>query len=203
MEVGGMTEELRYERRMSDSDALMWGIEKDPLLRSTIVAIALLDGPPDRARLLPDAPEPEDLGPLELVTDALGHEARRQLGIAKRMVGRVGQVVTDPLGSARSVADLVASAGRVMAPVFQPMSPLMANRSMSVRFDTITAPLSETKAAAKAADGKLNEAFVAAAVGGLRRYHDGHCHDSESLRMVIPINNGRIDTPEIAGNQCV
>ena len=43
-------DELRYERRMSDADALLWGIEKDPLLRSTITAIALLDGPPDKAR---------------------------------------------------------------------------------------------------------------------------------------------------------
>jgi hypothetical protein len=30
---------LRFERRMSDSEALMWTIEKDPMLRSTITAI--------------------------------------------------------------------------------------------------------------------------------------------------------------------
>jgi WS/DGAT/MGAT family acyltransferase len=41
---------VRFERRMSDQDALMWAIEKDPLLRSTITSISLLDGPPDRAR---------------------------------------------------------------------------------------------------------------------------------------------------------
>ena len=47
-----MSDELRYESRMSDSDALMWTIEKDPLLRSTITAVSLLDGPvdPDRFR---------------------------------------------------------------------------------------------------------------------------------------------------------
>ena len=44
--------ELRFEDRMSDSDALMWGIEKDPLLRSTIVAVAVLDQAPDHARLM-------------------------------------------------------------------------------------------------------------------------------------------------------
>src|SRR5205085_4551961 len=43
--------DLRFTDRMSDSDALMWGIEKDPLLRSTIVAIAVLDQSPDRERL--------------------------------------------------------------------------------------------------------------------------------------------------------
>src|SRR5437763_289842 len=33
---------------MSNADALMWVIEKDPLLRSTITGVALLDRPPDR-----------------------------------------------------------------------------------------------------------------------------------------------------------
>ncbi|HWW54501.1 MAG TPA: wax ester/triacylglycerol synthase domain-containing protein, partial [Acidimicrobiales bacterium] len=46
-----MADQMRFEHRMSDSDALMWGIEKDPMLRSTIVAVAVLDRPPDRARL--------------------------------------------------------------------------------------------------------------------------------------------------------
>jgi WS/DGAT/MGAT family acyltransferase len=36
---------------MSDEDALMWHIEKDPILRSTIVAVALFDRPPDFERL--------------------------------------------------------------------------------------------------------------------------------------------------------
>jgi len=43
--------ELRYEHRMSDSDALMWTIEKDAMLRSTITAVALLDRAPDRERV--------------------------------------------------------------------------------------------------------------------------------------------------------
>jgi len=46
-----MAEAIRFEDRMSDSDALMWNIEKDPLLRSTIAVVWLLDGAPDRARL--------------------------------------------------------------------------------------------------------------------------------------------------------
>jgi diacylglycerol O-acyltransferase len=42
---------MRFEHRMSDADALMWTIEKDPLLRSTITAVAIFDRPPDRERL--------------------------------------------------------------------------------------------------------------------------------------------------------
>jgi len=36
---------------MTDMTRSMWGIEKDPLIRSTIVAIASLDRSPVRARL--------------------------------------------------------------------------------------------------------------------------------------------------------
>jgi WS/DGAT/MGAT family acyltransferase len=46
-----MADAIRFEDRMSDSDALMWNIEKDPLLRSTIAVVWLLDRAPDRARL--------------------------------------------------------------------------------------------------------------------------------------------------------
>ena len=42
-----MSEEMRFEQRMSDMDALMWQIEKDPMLRSTITAVSILDAEPD------------------------------------------------------------------------------------------------------------------------------------------------------------
>jgi diacylglycerol O-acyltransferase len=42
---------IRFEHRMSDSDALMWHLEKDPLLRSTITVVWWLDRVPDRDRL--------------------------------------------------------------------------------------------------------------------------------------------------------
>lgn len=43
--------EIEFSPRMSDSDALMWSIEKDPMLRSTITSLVLLDRAPDRERL--------------------------------------------------------------------------------------------------------------------------------------------------------
>jgi diacylglycerol O-acyltransferase len=42
----------RFEAHMSDSDALMWNIEKDPLLRSTIVTVLFFDTTPDWANLV-------------------------------------------------------------------------------------------------------------------------------------------------------
>jgi WS/DGAT/MGAT family acyltransferase len=46
-----MAEAARFAHHMSDEDALMWNIEKDPVLRSTIVAVALFDSVPDWERL--------------------------------------------------------------------------------------------------------------------------------------------------------
>src|SRR4051794_39100794 len=47
---GGPMAEMRFEQRMSDQDALMWAIEKDPLLRSTITTVSVLESSPDRDR---------------------------------------------------------------------------------------------------------------------------------------------------------
>jgi len=46
-----MADGPRFDKHMSDEDALMWLVEKDPILRSTIVAVALFDRPPDFDRL--------------------------------------------------------------------------------------------------------------------------------------------------------
>jgi WS/DGAT/MGAT family acyltransferase len=42
---------LRFEHRMRDADALAWSIEKDPMLRSTITAVLVLDGAPARPQV--------------------------------------------------------------------------------------------------------------------------------------------------------
>src|SRR2546428_13079691 len=41
---------LRFDRRMSDTEALMWTIEKDPALRSSFLQITILDQQPDYER---------------------------------------------------------------------------------------------------------------------------------------------------------
>jgi diacylglycerol O-acyltransferase / wax synthase len=43
--------ELHYDEWMSESDSVLWHIERDPLLRSTIVSVWFLDSVPDRERM--------------------------------------------------------------------------------------------------------------------------------------------------------
>ncbi len=321
--------DLQFESRMSDSDALMWRIEKDPLLRSTITALTVLDQAPDRERLLdklergtrlvprlrqrvvgnvfslapprweldpnfdlryhvrwtnaggngtmrdvldiaepiamqgfdrarplwefvvvegladgraamiqklhhaitdgvggiaiamllldlerepddadepmPPLPEGKVFSPAERTVDAVGHIARRNLGIARRarstLAGAATGAVSDPFSLVRGIGDTATSVARMVSPATEPLSPLMRDRSLSVRFDTLTFPLADLKAAAKKADGRLNDAFVAGVAGGLRRYHEQHDAPVEALRMNMPINVRTDETENVAGNQ--
>ncbi len=45
-----MADPVRYDDRMGESDALLWNIERDPMLRSTIASVMVLEKPPDPER---------------------------------------------------------------------------------------------------------------------------------------------------------
>ena len=317
----------RFTDHMSDEDALMWNIEKDPILRSTIVAVATLDrapdwdrlretmdratimvprmrqrvqspplriGPPrwtferdfdldfhlrrlhvpapgtrralldtvqpmamtsfDRARPLweftvlegledgraamvlkihhsvtdgvggmellvhledseRDATRPGDdppaharagLGAAGLVHDSLTHTARRLTGMGRRLPGVVSRgafgAARSPSGAAAEVLHTARSVVRMLAPANNPLSPIMTARGLGRRLDTIDVPFDDLRRSAKAADASLNDAFVAAVVGGLRRYHEHHGADVDHLRMTIPINL-RTESDPAAGNR--
>lgn len=64
--------EPRFQETMNDSDEVLWTIERDPALRTTITAIAVLDRPPDMDRL------------------------RRKLRAGARLVPRLHQRVVEP-----------------------------------------------------------------------------------------------------------
>ncbi|MBV8387653.1 MAG: diacylglycerol O-acyltransferase, partial [Acidimicrobiia bacterium] len=63
---------MRFERRMSDAEALMWTIEKDPAMRSSFLQLTLLDSPPDFERF------------------------RRRMERAVKVIPRLGQRVVPP-----------------------------------------------------------------------------------------------------------
>ncbi len=67
----------------------------------------------------------------------------------------------------------------------------------------VSAPLGELKAAAKKAEGRLNDAFVAAIAGGLARYHERRGAPVEALRMSMPISIRDADSEVMGGNQFV
>ncbi len=166
-----------------------------------------LERDPGTAPDMPEEPPVRVMTQVERFLDALEHERRRNLGIARRAVstavGAVAAVAADPGGAAGRAGETAASVLRLLTPATAPLSPVMQGRSLSVHFDTLSIPLADAKAAARRAGGTLNDAFVAATAGGFRRYHDALGVEASALRMTMPINIRTDATSDLAGNQFV
>jgi diacylglycerol O-acyltransferase / wax synthase len=120
--------------------------------------------------------------------------------LARQAAHIVGRLRSDPLGTAGNAIKFGRSLGRVLAPPTAPRSPLLRDGGAGYRFITVDVPLDTMKAAAKAADGTVNDAFLAGLLGGVRRYHEIHGVTVELLPMAIPISIRSADDP-LGGNQ--
>src|SRR5262249_367782 len=78
--------------------------------------------------------------------------------------------------------------------------PIMRDRGLSRRLDAFDISIDDLKKAAKSADCSLNDAFVAAVIAGIRKYHDHHGAAPDALRMTLPINL-RQGSDDTAGNR--
>ena len=139
-----------------------------------------------------------------LVGDSLRHDAARLAALARHEAVAVGPAVIRAARHPRqTLADVVATArsiGRTVAPVATTLSPVMTGRSLGRRLEMVTVGLDDLKRAASAADGTLNDGFMAGLTGGLRRYHEQHGAIVRELRVTLPIS---IRTPSdpVAGNR--
>ena len=151
----------------------------------------------------PAAPAPEPLGGADLIRESIAHTSRRWMGIGSRVPASALDTATsalrDPFGSAVRAVDTARSIAKAVAPASAPLSPLMTARGMGRRLDSFDIALDDLKRSAKVAQGSLNDAFVAAVIGGLQRYHDRHGAPVDELRMTMPINL-RVQGAGAAGN---
>jgi WS/DGAT/MGAT family acyltransferase len=156
----------------------------------------------------PDKPQPEfgagaRLDPMS----ALLHQVRGDLvslpGVAREVgVGTV-RVLANPFGTARSALRYGRSLGRVLNPPVGTESPLLARRSMTMGLAALDVPFADFRAAAKAAGGSTNDAFLAALLGGFRRYHEAMgAPVAPSMPTSLPVSVRKSDDPE-GGNQIV
>jgi WS/DGAT/MGAT family acyltransferase len=308
---------LHFERRMSDAEALMWNLEKDPYLSSSFASLTLLDQPPDfdrfrgridlavqavprlrqrvasvLGRLAPPAwtedpdfdldyhvrrigmpapgtvrqlydlasllagdpfersrplwefviiegveggraalfqkmhhtvtdgeggirlseqfidisrdateplvkrsmPAPTAEPPTNVVSAAaetLGHQFRRQLGMARRGMGGAAELVTSPVRIPQLGFELVETTRsmlRQLAVTEPARSPIWTERSLRRRFETLQVPFDDARRSAKALGGTLNDFFVAGAAGAAGAYHRAKGADVDELRMAMPVS---------------
>jgi hypothetical protein len=95
---------------------------------------------------------------------------------------------------------LLPSTWRLLKPVSAPASSVLHGRSLTRRLGVLEVPVEDLRRAGKAADGSINDAFLAAVVGGLSRYHAHHAASLEKLRITMPINL-RQSGDDFVGNQ--
>ena len=159
---------------------------------------------PEAPSDLPAVPAPDTFGAVALMRDSMTHTTRRVLGITRRAPVRAASegvsAVRDPVGAATNVAVSARSVGRLLAPANGPMSPLMRDRGLGRSLAMFDVGLDDVRRTGKATGGSVNDVFLAAVIGGLRRYHERHGAVVDSLRMSLPINLRTVDD-EAGGNR--
>ncbi len=95
-----------------------------------------------------------------------------------------------------------ASMRRMLTDAVVEGSPLLAPRSLSFRYCAVDLRFIDLKAAGKAAGGSINDAYIAALLGGMRRYHEAKGQPVEAIPVGMPISVRRPDDPE-GGNRFV
>ena len=163
-----------------------------------------LERAPTSAGPMPDAPVGERVGRPELVLESIAWGWRRISGFvgdrARSAIPSALHAARHPLDSVGVAAETARSIARTVAPVRQTLSPIMTDRGLGRHLDLIEVGLDDLKRAAAGAGGSLNDGFLAAVTGGLRRYHERHGAMVDELRVTLPIS---IRTPEdpLGGNR--
>lgn len=139
-----------------------------------------------------------------LVRESILHGGRKILGLARHDVSAalpaVWRTGRHPVRSTRNFVETVRSVGRTIAPVTNTLSPVMTRRSLGRNLAMLEVRLDDLKRASAAAGGSVNDGFLAAVTGGLRRYHEQHGASVDELRVTLPISIRTSDDPA-AGNR--
>jgi diacylglycerol O-acyltransferase / wax synthase len=160
-------------------------------MRLLTVLLDLQREPPDPGEM-PPAPPGETLGLGALAMGAAGVLAGRAVRLgqlaAKQAIPVLTRYARDPAGGIGGAAAMARSAYRTAAPLLDTKSPLMRERGMTRRLAVSEVSLQALSRAAKTVGGTVNDAYMAAVTGGLRRYHQRHGAAVQSLRAVMPIS---------------
>jgi diacylglycerol O-acyltransferase len=115
----------------------------------------------------------------------LGRRVPRWVSGAARTVRQVAGRRTDAVGPA---VDYVRSAGRILAPGTAPGSPLWQQRSTRNALLVVDVDLAPLRAAGRSVGGSINDAYVAAVLGGFRRYHEVHGVSIDAIPLAMPVS---------------
>ncbi|HUJ64053.1 MAG TPA: wax ester/triacylglycerol synthase domain-containing protein, partial [Acidimicrobiales bacterium] len=125
--------------------------------------------------------------------------------LAAQVVAAAGGVLADAVHlpeTAGSALRTAMSIGRLVAPAGGRRSSVLVGHSTDWHFDICERPLADLKRAGAAAEGSINDVFLAALAGGLHRYHLAHGQRVEELRLTLPVSLRKAGDP-LGGNRFV
>lgn len=177
----------RFDHSLTDG---LGAVEMAAVLFSGPACSGELPHPLDRA-----APE----GPAALIKSGL-RLARTVASAPLRAARTAAEAAVHPRAEVTAVVKTAASMYRAVRPVSSRGSPIMIQRSAARRLHILDVPEDRLRVAGRAAGGSLNDAFLAALVGGLWRYHERHHARLDQLVVSMPISV-RTVTDGLAGNR--
>jgi WS/DGAT/MGAT family acyltransferase len=131
--------------------------------------------------------------------DVLADQVRRDVGAVPGVLRGVGSVMvgalSNPGRAVRSAARYGQSLHRVVSSWDASSSPLLARRGVAWRFAAIDIPVRDLRAAARVGRGTLHDAYIAALLGGYRRYHRALGARLDGMPVGIPVSRRRRDDP--------
>ena len=138
--------------------------------------------------------------PVGMLTEQLTRAVRAVPSDAlRRGAGLLGALASPAEALGKGVR-AVRSLGQAVGPA-PGGSPLLAPRSGEWHFELLDVPLPALKAGAKAGGGSVNDGFLAAVLGGFRRYHEAlGAPVPETIPIGIPISLRSEDDPH-GGNR--
>jgi diacylglycerol O-acyltransferase / wax synthase len=142
----------------------------------------------------PDKPQPPlvlagQTSPIDALLEQVRSDAEAVPGAIREISSGAVKLLRDPLGSLSAATRYGLSLRRVLTPPEATGSPLLANRSLSWRFAALDVPFRDLRAAGKAAGGSVNDAYLAALLGGYRRYHEAlGAEVVDAIPIAIPIS---------------
>jgi len=159
------------------------------------------DAPP---RPMPPVPIPRDVTGADLVRTGVRRLPETTLAAGWKLAGRTagiaGRLITAPVPTVAEAIGFAGSAQRVLSPSPTARSPLLRGRSLVSRTHVLEVPLADLRAAAHAAGGSVNDAYLAALSGGLGRYHEALGVPVDELPLALPVSLRTADDPA-AGNR--
>jgi diacylglycerol O-acyltransferase len=139
----------------------------------------------------PDKPQPAlqaPLRPATPVTRELKHTVAAVPGMVSRAASLLLGGAADPVRATRAAVRYVESARRVLAPPAVEGLPTLRQRGGTWNFVALDLDVADLRAAARAVNASMNDAYLASLLGGFRRYHEEIGFDlAESVGMPVSV----------------